>query len=328
MKIYDDEYLRGLLRELCKLPNETEWVEFKENNKNPDKIGEYISALSNSAALHNKSSAYLIWGVEDKTHNIVGTTFYPSTTKIGNEELENWLLQKLSPKLDFVFYPFEMDEKRIVLLEIPMAYRHPVSFKYEEYIRIGSYLKRIKDHKDKERNLWKIFDKTPFEALNALENLSVDDVLLKLDYSAYFELLGLPIPDGNNSILDVLISEELVSKSNAGSYIIKNLGAVLFAKKLEDFPKLSRKAVRVIRYNGDTRISTTREQVGGRGYASGFNGLIDYVRALLPSNEVIGKALRKDVSMYPDLAIRELVANAIIHQDLYENGTSPMIEIF
>lgn len=48
---HDHDYLVGLLRELCKLPQETEWVEFKENAADPHDIGEYISALANSAAL-------------------------------------------------------------------------------------------------------------------------------------------------------------------------------------------------------------------------------------------------------------------------------------
>jgi len=83
------EYLAGLVRELLKLPNETEWVEFKENNDNPEDIGEYISALSNAAALYGKTCAFMIWGIQDETHDIVGTRFSPSFAKVGSEELEN-----------------------------------------------------------------------------------------------------------------------------------------------------------------------------------------------------------------------------------------------
>ena len=61
----NSEYNLSLLQELCKLPNETEWLEFKCNNDNPECIGEYISALSNSAALIGKANAYIIWGVAD-----------------------------------------------------------------------------------------------------------------------------------------------------------------------------------------------------------------------------------------------------------------------
>ena len=62
------EYLSGLLAELRKLPTETGWAEFKENNSNPEEIGEYLSALSNTAALVGKAYAYLVWGIKDDTH--------------------------------------------------------------------------------------------------------------------------------------------------------------------------------------------------------------------------------------------------------------------
>jgi ATP-dependent DNA helicase RecG len=122
------EYLVGLVREYCKLPTETEWVEFKHNNDNNDEIGEYLSALANSAALHGKVSAYLIWGIDDSTHEVVGTNFDPVAKKVGNEELENWLLRLLEPKIDFHFYSVEVDGKSVVLLEIKRAFRHPVRF--------------------------------------------------------------------------------------------------------------------------------------------------------------------------------------------------------
>jgi ATP-dependent DNA helicase RecG len=64
---------------------------------------------------------------------------------------------------------------------------------------------------------------------------------------------------------------------------VTNLGAILFAKRLDDFPHLRRKAVRVIAYDGNSRIKTLREQIGGKGYAAGFDGLIGFVNNLLPS---------------------------------------------
>ena len=97
----DNDYLAGLVRELCKLPRETEWVEFKVNHSEPQAIGEYISALANAAALNGRAFAYLVWGVEDGAHAIVGTSFLPSATKKGNEPLETWLLRLLTPKIHF-----------------------------------------------------------------------------------------------------------------------------------------------------------------------------------------------------------------------------------
>src|SRR2546430_1385331 len=115
------EYLISLVHELRKLPQETEWVEFKKNNVEPQEIGEYLSTLANSAALCGKAFAYLVWGIENASHQIVGTTFSPSRAKVGNEELENWLLRLLSPKIHFYFFEIEVDAHKVVLLEIGRA---------------------------------------------------------------------------------------------------------------------------------------------------------------------------------------------------------------
>lgn len=322
------EYLLSLLNELRKLPHETEWVEFKHNNDDPDEIGEYLSALANAAALTGKVHAYLIWGVDNDTHEAVGTSFDPGKAKVGNEELENWLLRLLSPKINFRFHSFSAEEKPVVLLEIGAAFRHPVQFKGTEYIRVGSYKKKLKEFPEKERELWRIFDRIPFEREIAAENVSVEEVFKLLDYPAYFDLLSLPLPEGRDGILAALAADEMIAPGKTGKWNITNLGAVLFAKRLADFRPLRRKAMRVVLYKGESRVETLREQEGTKGYAAGFEGLIGFVTNLLPSNEVIGQALRKEVPMFPELAIRELVANAVIHQDFHVSGTGPMVEIF
>ncbi|WKT60568.1 ATP-binding protein [Microbulbifer thermotolerans] len=149
-----------------------------------------------------------------------------------------------------------------------------------------------------------------------------------LDYPAYFDLLDLPLPETRDGILAALEDDEMIASNTAGRWDITNLGAILFAKRLADFRGLRRKAIRVVVYRGDNRVETVREQEGTKGYACGFEGLIDFVKNLLPVNEVIGQALRKEVPMFPELAMRELVANALIHQDFQLTGTGPMIEIF
>jgi predicted HTH transcriptional regulator len=322
------EYLIGVVNELRALPKETGWVEFKSNLDDPDDIGEYISALSNSAALHQRPYAYLVWGIEDETHNIIGTTFSPSSKKVGNEELENWLLRLLNPRIDFAFHEITVEEKKVVILEIDKAIHTPVRFKSTAYIRIGSYKKNLKEHSEKERALWRLFDQTPYEEGPARVSASGDDVLQLLDYPEYFELLGLPLPDNRAGILDRLQRDDVIVKAENGDWTITNLGAILFAKDLNNFKGLKRKAIRVIVYKGTTRVETEREQIGAKGYAVGFKGLINYINSLLPRNEVMGAALRKEVPMYPELAVRELVANALVHQDFSITGTGPMVEIF
>ena len=322
------EYLTDLVRELCRLPKETEWVEFKVNSDRPREIGEYISALANSAALSGKAFAYLVWGVSDEDHEVVGTSFDPGSAKVGNEELENWLLRLLAPRIDFRFLKASVDGFSVVVLEIDRAFRHPVRFKGQEYIRVGSYKKKLKDFPEKERALWRTFEQTPFEERIAVERVRDEEVLRLLDYPAYFDLLDHPLPENRAGILDALARDRLIRRSDAGGWNVTNLGLVLFAKHMEGTDSLRRKAMRVIQYRGTSRIETLRERVETKGYASGFEGLIRSIHDLLPTNEVIEEAIRKTAPRFPDPAVRELVANALIHQDFFITGAGPMVEIF
>ena len=125
----DSDYLVGLVLELCKIPCETEWLEFKRNEKRPQRIGEYLSALANAAALHQRYAAHMVWGVSDDRHEIVGTTFSPAAVKQGNEPLETWLARLLEPRVDFRFHELTVEGERVVLLEIDAAFQRPVAFK-------------------------------------------------------------------------------------------------------------------------------------------------------------------------------------------------------
>lgn len=322
------DYLVSLLRELCALPRETEWVEFKVNDAEPEGMGEQISALANSATLVGKAFAYLVWGVRDEDHALVGTTFDPRTARVGNEELESWVLRLLEPKIDFRFFTVAVDGTPVVLLEIARAAGHPVRFSGQEFIRVGTYKKKLRDFPEKERALWRIFDQAPFEDGVATERVPSDEVLRLLDYPAYFDLLEQPLPANRDGILAALADDRLIRPCSAGGWNIAYLGAILFAKRLDAFHSLRRKAVRVIQYRGTGRTEALREQEGTKGYACGFEGLIAYINGLLPANEVIEQALRRTVPMFPELAVRELVANALIHQEFFVTGTGPMVEIF
>lgn len=121
--------------------------------------------------------------------------------------------------------------------------------------------------------------------------------------------------------------EKLIT-ATGGTYTITNLGAILFARKLSAFGGIGRKAVRVISYLGNSRVSEGREHIADTGYAVAFESLIAYINDRLPTNEHIGQALRVEARMYPEIAVRELAANAIIHQDFAMTGVSPLVEIF
>ena len=321
----DTRYLRGLLREL-RLSGEAEWVEFKVDNDKPTLVGEYISALANTAALMDKPHGYVVWGVEDETLALVGTRFSPRAAKKGNEPLETWLARQLAPQVAFYFHELPMDDKRFVVLEVDRAAHRPVAFAGTEFVRVGSAKRKLKDFLEKERALWQT--RVRFEEGIAAERLPGEEVLLKLDCPAYFDLLGAPAADGRDATLEVLERDRLIGPCEAGGFNITNLGAILLAKNLGDFTRLQRKALRVVEYRGTGRLETLREREETRGYAAGFAELMDYIHARLPTHEANGRAFQRATPDFPPLAVRELVANALIHQDFSVTGAGPLVEIF
>ena len=322
------EYLRSLVRELCMLPAETEWVEFKVGITDPQAIGERISALANGAALQSENTAYLVWGIHDRTHEVVGTRFSPENAKKGNQQLESWLRGTISVNIDFRFYDLDIDDLRIVVLEIDAASQHPVSFKNIEYVRIGQSTEPLTKHPPLAQRLWTILTQSRFEDRIAAQRWTDDEVLTALDFTAYFDLLRVPIPDGRTHILDSLRSDNLISKSPAGGWDIKNMGAILLAKRLSDFSGLRHKMLRVIKYGGVGRSIGERDWFCEQGYAAGFQRVMDQTMAFIPANEVLDGAQKVPEPMVPERAIRELVANALIHQDFEVTGARAMIEIF
>ena len=320
------DHLISLVHKLVKT-QECGWLEFKQNNAKKEEIGKYISALSNSALLSGKDKGYVLWGVTNDPRNIVGTDFDPAKYKVGNEELENWLLQHLTPKINFRFHQTRIEEKAVIILEIDAAYRQPTSFTNEEYVRIGSYCKKLRGFSEKERELWKLLDKTPFEVQLACEHINEEKVLDLLDYSSYFNLIQMPVPDGQLAILETLMKEEMVQKNATGNYDITNLGAILLAKDLNEFAGLKRKEVRVIKYKSNNRTNTITERDGKKGYAADFEDLIKYIMTQI-TKENMDSSIRKKEPMLPNIAVREVVANALIHQDFFETGSGAMIEIF
>jgi len=324
----NQERLEKLLKILVSLPRETETVEFKENSYNSQDIGKRISALSNSANLYDKKQSFLVFGVQDNTHNIVGTTFLPSNEKVGNEQLEFWLSKLINPRIDFRIYEFEYEFKKIVIFQIPPAINQPVKFLNIPYIRVGSATPKLINYPEKERKIWININKNSFEKGISRESLTISEVLNLLDYSKYFSLTKQEPPSKTEQFVEKMAQHGLVKKVFDNNYDITNLGAILFAKNLKDFPSVKRKSVRVIMYKGNAKADRLKEQEIFSGYAISFEPLLDYINDKLPSNEEISKSLRKEAKMYPEVAIREFVANALIHQDLSISGAGPMIEIF
>ncbi|MBR4837732.1 MAG: putative DNA binding domain-containing protein [Bacteroidales bacterium] len=319
--------LRKLVDHLVSLSKESETVEFKENFHSKEEIGERISALSNSACLHNLPYSYLLFGIENNTHQIIGTSFYSKQKMVGNEELEVWLLNRLNPRIDFQCFDFEYDTGiNIALYKIPATENVPVKFLNVGYIRVNSSTRKLIDYPEKEKQIWKNELTDKFLLNIAIKNITLTDIPQYLSTETYFDLMHLPYPSNLQNVATRLSEESIISEYD-GQYAITNLGTLLLAKNLQDFSSLSRKAVRVIKYKGNNKVETERDTISNKGYALGFTSLIDWVNGQLPANEEIGKSLRKDVRMYPEIAVRELIANCIIHQDFSVKGF-PTIEIY
>ena len=327
----DNDALIALLKELLYTSGESEWLEFKRNFVDHKDIGEYLSCLANSALLRGHERAYLIWGVDNDTRKVVGTQFSPKSEKIGNQELEHWLTLHLKPRIEFVLHEFYYNSLRVSMIEIFPPIDNIVYFNNIAYIRVASNKTKLLECPEKEKRLYAILSGRCFEYLCAMRGQSADAVIALIDYPAYFEMSGQTLPTNKEGILDRLESDGIVKRENSENYSITNLGAIMWAKQLDRFESVRRKAVRVVFYEGTNRATISSEYPGkadNRGYANGISDLISFIYDRIPKQEPIEHALRKEQKMFPDLAIRELVVNALIHQDFGISGTGPMIEVF
>lgn len=322
--------VRALIDDLLTRPAETSWVEFKENKAEHKMIGKLISALANAARLADQGFAYVLWGIRDSDHAVVGTSFEPSTQKVGNQPLDLWLAQQLSPSIAFDFKPVDHHDQQLILLSVPAATTSPVEFDRTAYVRIGSATSRLSDYPERQRALWTKLQPYSWESGLAAQFLSGDDVLSLLDHENYFHLTNQPLPGNPKGIFEKLVADELIQKNMGHYWNITNLGAILFAKDLSNFgSSITRKAVRFVVYDGLSRADTvTHRQDQQKGHANGFQELMNYIDTLIPRNELIEKAFRRDQPLYPSIAIRELIANALIHQDMTVTGSGPLIEMF
>jgi len=318
---------KRLIDSLLVKNKETEWIEFKENFHSKEEIGERISALSNSAFLCNMPYGYMVFGVNDNTLKVVGTNFHATRKKVGNEELESWLSTRLNPHIDFVIID-EFDYEghgHVCVFKIPATSNQPVSFLNEEYVRIGSTTRKLRDFPQKEKKIWEGGQKA-LEKIVVKEKLTVEQVLSLLSVETYFDMMKLPLPTDAKGIIDRMLAEKIIIQDEVG-YSITELGVLLFAKHLTDFDDLRRKIVRVVVYKGKNKLDIVREQSFDAGYAISFQNMVEWINGQLPANEEIGQALRSSITMYPKIAIREIVANMLVHQDFSEKGF-PIVEIF
>ncbi len=295
--------------------SENQRLEFKEAKRQFDnrKLYRYCVALANEGGGH------LLLGIADiPPHPVVGTAAF-------NNPIE--MAEKLFEAVGFRVDIEEVDhpDGRVLIFHVPPRPRGTA------YHLDGAYLMRSGERlvPMSEDQLRRIFTEGGPDWLeeHAREKLSAEEVVDLLDTQSFFELLDLPYPTDRSGVLGRLAQERLLDDS-ADGYSIRRLGAILLAKRMQDFPDLSRKAPRIVVYSGSSKLETKLDQPSTKGYAVGFQALVQFVMSQLPQSEVVEKALRKQVKLVPEITIRELVANALIHQDFSIGGMSVMIEIY
>ena len=295
--------------------SEHQTLEFKEAKAqfDNDKLYKYCVALA------NEGGGKLILGVADKPPRpVVGTNAFRDPIAMAEK-----LFQAIGFRVDIeeVQHP----DGRVLVFHIPSRPRGTA------YHLGGVYLMRVGQSLNPmtEDQLRQIFSEGGPDWLEEQSKggLNGQEVVELLDTQTYFELLKLPYPTERAGVVEKLLNDHLIDQQG-DNYSIRRLGALLLAKSLENFPDLVRKVPRVVVYTGTSKLETRLDQPGTKGYAVGFQGLVHFVMSQLPQNEVVEAAIRKEVKLIPEIVIRELVANALIHQDFSIGGTSMMVEIY
>jgi predicted HTH transcriptional regulator len=314
--------LATLERSLNPVPIELNELDWKSNiSEKSERLAQHLSAFTN-----NPGGGFLVFGINNNSQfiQLSKTDFETIIHKIGNIARNN-LAQPISIEHAILDYK----GNAILFIQIPESAEKPVFLRsgdiYDSYKRSAG--STVKLTRQEIKQLISQSNGTSFEQQVCLREASPDDLLKQLNYDSYFRLLEKRLPETKTGILQALANDELIVQ-NGNKWDITNLGAILFANDINNFKELKRKAIRLIVYKGTSRVDAIKEHIEIKGLASGFESLITYIMDQLPANEVIEKALRQQVKVFPEKAIREFVANALIHQDFYTTGTSVMIEIF
>lgn len=322
MKNWQTKAIELLTKSLNPVPVELNELDWKSGLSDKSKrLAQHISAFAN-----HPGGGFMVFGIDNKGK--------PAPLSQGEmdeiiKKLGNIVRNNLTQPIGIDHAVMDYAGSHVLLISIPEYQDKPVHLNdgdvFDSYKRSAG--QTVKLTRQEVKQLIAQSTGLSFESQVARKGLSDDEVLQFLDYDSYFSLQEKRLSETKKGILGALAGDDLIVKSVDG-WCILNLGALSFGRNLVQFKELRRKAVRVIVYKETSRINAIKEQEDGKGYASGFEGLVRYIMDQLPANEVIEKAIRKQVKMYPEKAIREFVANALIHQDLTITGASVMIELF
>ena len=335
-------FVRSLI---AKDGEETEILEFKSNIYDAEKLGKTISAMSNSAALAGMPSAYIVFGVEDRTMCFVGTDFHPNTYLIStkkradiktNQLLLPWLASVIQPQISLQFHCFtyvpesqeeNFGEIRLVLLEIPAASFKPTSFQHVRYIRNGASVAVLDNFTDREIKLWDVLKKNSFLQQLAQDHLTDLQILNQLDVQQFMRDRKLHPDMATAELLQQMVREKLLTHA-FGMYGITNLGALLYARDLTVYESVAHRIIRVAHYTGASRSASCIEERFSQGYAVEFKALMDKLMSFIPNGERLRPDGYREMHVaVPVTAVREILANCMVHQDITSKD-SVIISVF
>lgn len=327
------EQLREKLAELRNLPTETEWVEFKHNNSDAQMIGEYLSAISNSAALESQAFGYIVWGIEDGTHNVVGTTFKPRQQKgRGNEDLEPWLNNLLAPRINFRIFEFESDAgDSMVMFEVQAANTAPVAFSGRRYVRVGSHKKLLGEHPEKERKLWEIVSGPAVDwSAEICEGATIADLdseALSLARTEYANKHSND-PRKEQLVKEVWDWDDATFLNKAKVCINGNITrtAILLLGRPESTHYLSPSVAQISWILKDEDGLEVDYQHFEPPFLSAVDDLFSRVRNLTVRHLPDGTLFPVEVSQYDPWVLRETLHNCIAHQDYSCGGRINVVE--
>lgn len=324
--MYSEKQLIEILNRLRVMPSETEIVEFKraENSFSDSDLGQYFSALSNEANLKGAECGWLVFGVDNKTHELTNSQY--KSCRPALDEMKKKIGDQTTNRITFdEIYAFKCEGKRVVMFQIPAAPRGiPIAYQGHYYGRDGESLVALNLH---EIELIRAqADGTPcFELQAAKTGLSVDDVLALLNYKKLYELIDKRVPKDENTIIELM--KEYGFVGNDGNCLaVTNVGALLLANRLADFDQLKTRQVIVRKYDGLNNRVLIVEKRTESGYAVEFDDLLEWICDNSSKEKIIGRREREAV--YPKVAIREFLANLMVHQDLKVSGMQLTVEIF
>ncbi len=324
MKNWIPKAVEYLEQSLGKVPTELNEIDWKETlSPNNSKLCQHLSAYANLPG-----GGFLVFGVDNKQAALIGITQAKASEIV--EKLASLCRDGVDPlvSIDHAIVTFRGTELLFVYIrESAIKPVHLAGKTIEDsFIRSGGTTRRASRQ---DVGALMLNSKSPtFEELHASKLLNEVQVLALLDFSTVLNLLGRPVPNSTAEVLRWLGDEKMIEDVDGKGYYVTNFGALAAAKNLNEFDGLARKSVRLIKYEGKNKAAGSKEYPGQRGYAIGFEGLIQFMKGLLPGSEVIKEAFREETSVYPEIALRELIANMLIHQDFTIRGTGPMIEIF